>query len=180
MDKERNLIWEAYDQVNEEFRDEDHYAKEPARAAAREWWKNTFLESLPKWPDGSGRSRDVDPPISDISAAVKQFILDSSGKEWFSPTIIANEIHSQIQETNWKEQDSMKIARAVFQPLVQFVNSFPEGSDHVGPQPHPEHKAIKAGEAAQRRYPKDNPSSPFDQQQHPDFEPPDKRPEDYR
>ena len=67
MDKERNLIWEAYDQVNEEFRDEDHYAKEPARAAAREWWKNTFLESLPKWPDGSGRSRDVDPPISDIS-----------------------------------------------------------------------------------------------------------------
>ena len=40
--------------------------------------------------------------------------------------------------------------------------------------------AINAGEAAQRRYPKDNPSSPFDQQQHPDFEPPDKRPEDYR
>ena len=31
--------------------------------------------------------------------------------------------------------------------------------------------AINAGEAAQRRYPKDNPSSPFDQQQHPDFEP---------
>ena len=146
---ENNLIFEAYQQINEAFRDEAHIAKEPSRQSARIWFREMKNPGPRTFPEGES-------PIPYLQKTVKEFLTNFSKQEDFNVQQGANEMHYLIDE-----EFGIEIASEVFRPLKGLIEML------IGPSP--ERKAIDRGEAAQRRYPKDDTRLP--QQQHPDFEP---------
>ena len=111
MNKECNLIWESYQQVSEEFRDEAHIDAEPSRQQARIWFQ---IMKVPG-PRTFGEGED---PTPYLQKTVREFITVFSKDKAFNVVQGANEMGHLIADEFGEET-----ASAVLQPVKGLIDS---------------------------------------------------------